>query len=102
MHTDAFSFSQSVELYSQNNPSEKCFGFISYDTVWTEYADGSWDIKTDELDELAQFDYPKGTYGTFVVDFSEKDIKIGKYECRLEVVINQIPYETVVEFEICD
>ena len=102
MHSDVFSFSQSVEIISLDNPNEKCYGYISCNTVWNEYTDGSWEIKEDELDELARFDYPKGTYGTFVIDFSSESFKTGKYICKLDVYINQNPYETTIELEIID
>ena len=100
IHEDAFSFSQSVRVYNVGSPEIECFGSAQYGTALYVDEDG-WYEDTFEVDELAQYDYPKGTYGTFSVDMSSI-ANIGSYICELTVVINQEEYTKEIQFDISE
>ena len=100
IHSDAFSFSQSVELFPVNNPNEKYYGYATYGTLWSESDNGTWECREDKLDELSRYDYPKGTYGTFVIDFSGNILKAGEYVCKISIIINKHMYEKTIDFVI--
>ena len=54
-----------------------------------------------EVDKLAQYDYPEGTFGTFSVDMTSiSDIPSGAYICEVVIIINQERYERPLSFTL--
>ena len=101
IHEDATSFSQSISVWFDGNPQLMCYGHAQYGTVWAEDALGNWEETLEEFDELAHYDYPKGTYGTFVIDMTDMEtIPFGEYTCELTVVINQVIYTKQLPFSL--
>ena len=101
IHEAAHSFSQSVEVYSLSSPDQiMYYGAASYDMVWSECEDGTYAEIPSDFDQITQYDYPSGTYGTFCVDLSSPPITEGKYECRLLLYINEVCYTHTIPFEI--
>ena len=101
LHKDAYSFSQRVRVYSQKDNSNECYGYATYGTACSEDETGSWSETEHVVDELSGNDYPKGTYGTFVVDISTiNNLSKGFYTCELTIIIDQIEYILDLEFEV--
>lgn len=101
IHEDADSFSQSVKVWFNDDSQTVYPGYVKYGTVWTEDTTGNWEETLEEFDELAHYDYPKGTYGTFVVDMTNVEtVPFGDYICELTVVINQEPYTIQLPFSL--
>ncbi|MEQ2457288.1 hypothetical protein [Flavonifractor hominis] len=100
-HEAAASFSQSVEVSPLDDPDQILYcGAASYDTVWSTSDDGSAVEVPAELDAMARYDYPSGTYGTFRVDLSAPPIPAGRYECRLILYIDGVCYTCALPFDV--
>lgn len=101
IHEAAYSFSQRVEVYSIAAPDQILYyGAASYDVEWSECDDGTYTEVPSNFDQITQYDYPSGTYGTFRVDLSSPTISAGQYECRLVLYINEVCYTYSIPFEI--
>ena len=101
IHEAAYSFSQRVEVYSPGSPDNILYyGAASYDMEWCECEDGTFAEIPSDVDQITQYDYPSGTYGTFRVDLYPPSISAGNYECRLVLYINEVCYTYTIPFEI--
>jgi len=103
IHKDATSFTQSVRVYYNDDPQMEWAGNAKYGTCWSQddVDPGNWSEPLMEVDKLAEYDYPEGTFGTFSVDLTGTiDILPGAYTCELEVVINQKPYKISLPFTV--
>jgi hypothetical protein len=103
IHEAATSFSQEVRVYYRDDPQIEWFGNAKYGTCWTQddVDPSNWSEPLMEVDKLAQYDYPEGTFGTFSVDMTSiSDIPSGAYICEVVIIINQERYERPLSFTL--
>jgi len=100
IHEDATSFSQAVTVRLADDSLDMYTGYAQYGTVWTTLGDGGWAEDDSDFDDLARYNYPVGTYGTFVVDMESPVLTYGSYECELVIEINKILYTLSIPFEV--
>lgn len=96
--TDISYGSWSIEVTHRIDPSEEfvqveAFGLIQYDTKWKDYkyahADKNWNIVPADVNESGHFEYPKGSFGTFIICFPNiRDIDIGYYCIEFSINID--------------
>lgn len=88
----------SIEVEHRIDPSEEfvqveAFGLMQYDTKWKDYkytfTNKNWSIVPADVNESGRFEYPKGSFGTFLVYFPNiGDMDIGYYCIKFTINID--------------